>query len=151
MCWQGSIFKFHEMKLKHFTEKAGCYIESQNTRRNRTTFDNIFIYTEICVRNTVSVKNHTLFSIRTRLGILLIMRARKISPALKGDGNWLLLHAAVQLTVVACCSAIVHFPPLLLFSCGFVSGYITMASIFSEAPVGGRLCWSLMCILSKHS
>ena len=75
------------MKLKHFTEKAGCYIESQNTRRNRTTFDNIFIYTEICVRNTVSVKNHTLFSIRTRLGILLIMRARKISPALKGDGN----------------------------------------------------------------
>jgi hypothetical protein len=66
--------------------------------RNRITVDNILIYTEMCVRNSISVTNHTLFSIWTRQGILLIMALRKISPALKGSENWL-LHAAGNLHI----------------------------------------------------
>jgi len=81
------VLRISEKKLRHFTGKAVCFIESQNTRRKLKTAENILIYTLICVRKSISVKNHTLFSIGTRHCILLIMALQKLSSAWKEGEN----------------------------------------------------------------
>ena len=83
MCWQGLVFRFPEKKLGHFTGKAEVLSRERAKRRNHTAVDNILIYAEICVRNSISLTNPTSFSIGQEI-FLLIMALQKLLSALKG-------------------------------------------------------------------
>jgi len=76
---KGLIFKFPEKKWRYCSEKDIKVIKSKSTGTECTEVYDLFIYTEIGVRNSMFVTNHISFSVWMRPGLLAIIFLRKLS------------------------------------------------------------------------